>query len=195
MGIDNWVKVVVVACFFINSIYSKGGTVRGKRDQVLLIFAMAFTLIADIFMVLLGMNAVGVLAFCIVQALHNYRFTNKGRLITQIALGSITIVVALLSGFNLLFALGGAYAVFLFFSVSGAFMAYPKYPAPNNLMIVLGMLLFMGCDIFVAIYYLGVDMDPEVREFAFRAIWFCYFPSQALLSSSARRAKKHEDDE
>ena len=195
MGIDNPVKVIIIAAFLINAIYAKGGTARGRRDQIILIIAMGFTLLADSFMLLFDMNVAGLLAFCVVQTAHNYRFTNTGRVGAQIFIGCITFAAVFLSRGDLLFALGAAYAVFLFFSVTGAFMAYRKYPIPNNFMIVLGMLLFMACDIFVGIYYLGVDLAPEMRDFAFRAIWFCYFPSQALLSSSARKGRDYKEED
>jgi len=196
MDIDNWLLVVIIGGFFINAIYSKGGLAKGKRDQMILIVAMGFTLLADTFMLLLDMNAFGVLAFCVVQTAHNYRYTNKQRTLTQVALGSIVFLVAFfLFGAELLFALGVAYAVFLLFSVTGSFMAYKKYPSPNNLMIVIGMILFMACDIFVAIYYTQTGLEHEMRETIFRAIWICYLPSQALLSSSARKARNYKEED
>jgi len=195
MDIDNWLLAVIIGAFFLNSIYSKGGLTKGRRDQVILIIAMGLTLIADTFMLLFGMNAFGVLTFCMVQTAHNYRYTNKRRTLTQVALGSITFLVAYLLGVELLFALGTAYAVFLFFSVTGSFMAYKKYPAPNNLMIAAGMVLFMACDIFVAIYYTQTGLSPEIRNFVYRAIWICYLPGQAMLSSSARKARNYKDDD
>jgi len=73
-------------------------------------------------------------------------------------------------------------------------MAYRKYPSPNNVMVILGMVLFMMCDIFVGIHYTQDWLSYEAREFVFRAIWICYFPSQALLSSSARKTLNHKDD-
>ena len=195
MNIDNWLLVVIIGAFFLNSIYSKGCLVKGRRDQVILIIAMGFTLLADTFMLLLDMNALGVLTFCVVQTAHNYRYTNKRRTLTQITLGVITFLITYLLGVELLMALGAAYAVFLFFSVTGSFMAYKKYPAPNNLMIVAGMILFMACDIFVAIYYTQTGLASETRDFIYRAIWICYLPSQALLSSSARKARNYKEDD
>lgn len=195
MDIDNWLLVVMIGAFFLNSIYSKGGLTKGRRDQVILIIAMGATLLADTFMLMLDMNALGVLTFCVVQTAHNYRYTNKRRTLTQVALGSITFLVSYLLGVELLIALGGAYAVFLLFSVTGSFMAYKKYPAPNNLMIVIGMVLFMACDIFVGIYYTQTGLDPEIRNFVQRAIWVCYLPSQAMLSSSARKARDYKKED
>ena len=195
MGIDNWLLVVIIGAFFLNAIYSKGGLVKGRRDQVILIIAMGFTLLADTFILLFDMNAFGVLAFCVVQTMHNYRLTNKRRALTQVTLGVTTFAVAFLVGVELLFALGAAYAVFLLFSVTGSFMAYRKYPTPNNLMIIAGMTLFMACDIFVAIYYTQTGLSPAARDFVFRAIWICYLPSQALLSSSARKARDYKEED
>jgi len=195
MGIDNHIKFLIIALFFLNAFYAKGGLARGKRDQVLLIIAMGATLLADSFMLLFDMRIVGLLAFCVVQAVHNYRFTNKGRVISQVVFGVITFLIAFLSGTELLFALGAAYAVFLLFSVTGAFMAYSKYPAPNNMAIVVGMILFLGCDIFVGIYNLPIEMDYQTRELVFRGIWLCYFPSQAFLSSSARKMRNYKEED
>jgi len=195
MGIDNWVLVAIIAGFFFNAIYSKGGLAKDKRDQMILIVAMGFTLMADIFMILLDMNALGVLTFCVVQVAHNYRFTNKGRALTQVALGSITFLVAFLLGVEVLYALGAAYSVFIFFSLTGSFMAYRKYRSPNNIMIIAGMILFMFCDMFVLIYYTQRGLPAETRDLMFRAIWICYLPSQALLSSSARRARDYKEED
>jgi len=195
MGIDNWVLVAIIAGFFFNALYTKGGLAKDKRDQVILIIAMGFTLIADIFMLMLDMNAFGVLIFCAVQTAHNYRFTNKRRTLTQVTLGIITFLVAFLLGVEVLFALGAAYAVFIFFSITGSFMAYRKYPSPNNIMIVAGMILFMFCDIFVLIYYTQRGLPAETRDLVFRAIWICYLPSQALLSSSARKARDYKEED
>lgn len=197
--LDPTVKVIVVACCFINAFIAKEGTVRGRRDQIILIIAMGLTLIADTFMVLLHMNIAGLLFFCMVQAVHNYRFTNYKRAITQIIMGAAMFAAAYLAGVGLIFALGAAYAVFLLFSVTGSFMAYHKYPKPNSFMIVAGMLLFMGCDILVGLQYLQLDAlsGPNVQEYIQRGIWLFYFPAQALLSSSARKNKdyKAEDEQ
>jgi len=194
MGIDNWLKVVIIGGFFLNAIYTKGGLAKDRRDQLILVAAMAFTLLADTFILLLDMSAFGVLAFCVVQTLYNFRYTNKSRVMVQVFLAVITFAIASLAGAGVLIALGFAYAVSLLFSVTGAFMAYHKYSAPNNLMIVIGMVLFMMCDIFVAIYHTQTGLGYEARALVFRAIWIFYFPSQALLSSSARKAINHKDE-
>jgi len=194
MGIDNWLKVVIIGGFFLNATYTKGGLAKDRRDQLILVAAMAFTLLADTFLLMLDMNAFGVLAFCVVQTLYNFRYTNKNRMMVQVALAATTFLVAFLAGAEIIIALGLAYAISLLFSVTGAFMAYRKYPAPNNLMIVIGMVLFMMCDIFVAIYHTQTGLSHEARALVFRAIWIFYFPSQALLSSSARKAINHKDE-
>jgi len=197
VDIDNTVRVMVIAGCLLNALYAKEGPAVNRRDQIILIGAMCLTLIADIFMILLGMNIIGVLFFCMVQTVHNYRFTNKGRVISQAVAGVFAFLVAQLVGLSLLFSLGAAYGMFLLFSVTGAFMAYHKYPAPNNLMIVLGMLLFMACDIFVGLYNLHFEplQSPAAREFIQRGIWLFYFPSQAILSSTARKLKDYKEDD
>ncbi|MCL2565859.1 MAG: hypothetical protein FWE24_08630 [Defluviitaleaceae bacterium] len=197
IDVDNTIRVMVIAGCLLNAFMAKDGFAISKRDQIILICALMLTVIADTFMVILGMNIAGILVFCGVQAAHNYRFTNKNRVIAQGVMGIGAFGVAYLSGLPLLMALGAAYAVFLLFSVTGAFMAYQKYPAPNNIMIILGMLLFMACDIFVGLYNLPIEalQAPAAREFIQRGIWIFYFPSQAILSSTARKLKNYKDDD
>ena len=197
MDVDNTIKVIVIAGCFLNAFLAKEGVAINRRDQIILICAMGLTLIADTFMVLFQMNIIGILVFCMVQGMHNYRYTNKNRVVAQIVMGVGAFGIAFLAGIPLLFALGAAYAVFLLFSVTGAFMAYSKYPAPNSIMIVIGMLLFMACDIFVGLYNLPIDalQSPSAREFIQRGIWLFYFPSQAILSSTARKLKSYDDED
>ena len=52
------------------------------------------------------------------------------------------------------------------------------------------MVLFLGCDICVALYNLsetGIHM-PAMSQMAGTLIWFFYAPSQALLAASAKDA-------
>ena len=189
MDTERIFKFLLVVCCFINAFPVKDGLVRGKKDHDLLKIAMGLTVAADLLMVILNINIFGILIFCAVQAVHNYRFTNLARVKVQAIVGAVVFAGAfLLSGFNLIFSAGCAYAIFTIYSLTGAFMAWNKYPAPNNTLVVVGMVLFLLCDIFVMINSLPIlEMYGEkTLEIVNKGIWLCYLPAQVMLSSSAR---------
>lgn len=195
---ERMLKFILVICCFINALYAKEGLAIDKRDQNILKVAMGLTVVADLLMIILGMNAYGILVFCLVQAVHNYRYTNVKRVQVQVVFGLIVFFAALfISGFDMLFSAGISYAIFVFYGLTGSFMAYKKFPYPNNVLIVLGMVLFAVCDIFVLLNGLPFEVFNQAPAYNIiqKGIWLCYLPSQVLLSSSARKIKTSEDYE
>ena len=189
MDTERIFKFFLVVCCFINALPAKEGLVRDKKDHDLLKIAMGLTVAADLLMVVMNINIFGILTFCAVQAVHNYRYTSLPRVKVQVIVGMAVFVGALLvSGFNVIFAAGCAYGIFTIYSLTGAFMAWGKYPAPNNTLIVVGMVLFLLCDIFVMINSLPILelYGEKAADIINRGIWLCYLPAQVLLSSSAR---------
>ena len=70
---------------------------------------------------------------------------------------------------------------------------------PRNLLFTLGMTLFLGCDVFVAVnnaaLYLDLNEYPLLRtlyDIPFNMVWAFYGPSQMLLalSSAGKRCEK-----
>ncbi|GHU56059.1 hypothetical protein AGMMS49975_18770 [Clostridia bacterium] len=145
--------VFVVICFLLS--------IRSKEK--LLIIAMFFTVIADYCMVLKGWNNLGLLFFWAVQLTYNERFGNPAKFIL------IAAVFAALA-FN---KLSAGYLVCVLCSVVGSFRNFKNYLAP------IGMLLFLLCDINVA---LANIFDYPVF---WRLIWVFYLPSQLLLAFSS----------
>ncbi len=84
--------------------------------------------------------------------------------------------------------MGLFYGICLLTSFRRAFKAYKYkiYPEPNRQMILIGMTLFLLCDINVGLYnilgYMGkVDVFYNI---SFVSMWLFYLPSQILLALS-----------
>ena len=190
MDFERMFKFILVVCCFINVFPAKDGLVIDKRDQNRLKVALGLTVVADFFMVIMDINVFGILVFCAVQAVHNYRYTSLPRVKVQTIVGAMVFVITfLITRFDAIFAAGSAYGIFTLYSLSGAFMARSKYPSPNNLIIIIGMILFLACDIFVMINSLPILelYGEKALDFVQKGIWICYLPAQVLLSSSARK--------
>jgi hypothetical protein len=188
---------IIMACFFYTFVDS-GGFIKGKRDVITLRAALGLTVIADFLMVLRDIDVPAIMIFCVVQVLHNFRFTNLSRVKVQIITGVIVFVAAyFISGQNLLVSAAAAYSSFLFFSFTGAFIAFNDFPYPNNYIITLGMLLFVGCDIAVLLYNAPIAMfkEPAAQDVLFRIIWVCYLPAQLLLATSVKKINLPDRDE
>ena len=72
-----------------------------------------------------------------------------------------------------------------------------SYLTPRNLLFTLGMTLFLGCDLFVAVnnaaLYLDLSAYPALKalhDIPFNMMWAFYGPSQMLLSLSSAGGKR-----
>ncbi len=158
----------------------------GSKDIFLLRVGLFLTIVADFFMVYLDKNAIGIFFFCMVQITYAIRYDRKGALITAKALtcmiGTVLIVATIFRPDGL-YILGAVYSVCLGTSVYKALALWRKgyYPARNKWLINVGMILFLLCDINVALSYtLG-------NRIFFALIWIFYLPSQILLVTSGSR--------
>ena len=173
--------------FFIMALsFSYGNYARNKHDVYLLRAAMLLTLTADFCMLILGENEIGVLIFCLVQIIYNLRYTNLKRTAGLLAvLFSISCIVIQLAIWGLLEKLSILYAVCFTFSLFGAAKSFKAYCFPNNYLMVLGMTLFMLCDINVLLY--NIDTFASTRWIFSNLIWVFYLPSQILLALSGKK--------
>ena len=155
----------VVLCFLISL----------KSKEALLITAMLLTVCADYCLIISGWYTVGVAVFCAVQAAYIIRHTRKARWLRFLPLAVLPALVVYFLTKDLLISIAVVYAQLLLLSVFAAFL-YRKF------LIILGMLLFLLCDICVALYNLGTP----VSNLAFGLIWVFYAPSQMLLATSSK---------
>lgn len=177
----------IVLCFLITLVWSKNSI--NKEDLKLLQMGMFFTLIADLFLVILDYHIAGVMTFSIVQMVYIRRYTEGKaykiikRLIEVFILISISyfLINRYLIKFEFLIALGLFYSICILISILKSIEASKKgiYPNLNKHMIVWGMILFALCDLNV-----GLSRIESIHNISSKLIWIFYLPSQVLLSLS-----------
>lgn len=185
---------LVVLCF----VYAWACRSR-DLDGLLAFLALLCTAGADLFLVALREEQwlPGMTVFCFAQlfwALRLLRMEEGWRRITHIlvwvfACGTLLIVAIILSrGQAPLLPLCAVYASLLLTTVVFSWLT------PRNLLFTLGMTLFLGCDIFVAVnnaaLYLDLNAYPLLKtlhDIPFNMMWAFYGPSQMLLALSSDR--------
>lgn len=188
----------ILLCLFLSILIGSNG--HDKMDTIFLRLAIFLTALADLCMIILGLNELGIMIFCLVQITYIIRHRraierryNLNFLVVTIIF-IILIVISLAN--NLLIEdlgyegikkvtliIGFIYAVILLYSVytgwktlKGAF--YPMY---SRYLVAVGITLFLLCDINVALSVISKDLSI--------LIWIFYLPSQALLALSGYNKK------
>ena len=180
---------VAVACFFAAELL----IMRRGAEQLFLLLAMAFTVSADVFLVLLDRHyelAVGL--FLIAQCLHAVRILLGGKrsvlpsVIARLAL-SVSAVAALVifKFFAPLTVLGALYAAELLMNVIDSALSVRS----GKLFILscIGFFLFLLCDVTVGLNGIGrgFGIPSDVLSALSDLTWVFYLPSQVLIVLSA----------
>lgn len=185
-------KFLSMTLVFIISLFTREDALNYK-DLHLLQIGLFITLIGDLFLLILDSHYVlGIFLFSIVQILYSFRYefknlklTIRNFIIIFLSL-SITyfIVNKLVIELDFIWIMGIFYAYCLLNSVVKAFKAYRYkiYPKPNRHMILIGMMLFLLCDISVAMY--NVFNEGLLYNISSMSMWLFYLPSQVLLALS-----------
>ena len=179
--------ISIVLCFLITLISNEN--VIHKRDINLLRLGMFFTLIADLFLVILDYHIAGVLIFCLVQMTYIIRYTEgrSNHIIRRLVGGFILISISYfwinkyIMKLEYLILIGFFYGICIFISIVKSIEAGKNnvYPKLNKNMIIWGMILFALCDLNVALARI-----ESIDNISSRLIWVFYLPSQVLLSLS-----------
>jgi len=163
------------------------------RYNYLTTAALFFTVIADIFLIILGRYyAIGLVFFNIVQILYAARiFRNRDdkktfiKFIVQIALRTITaviavIVITLVLEFDLVLILVAIYATNFLYNLIFLSLRFKR-----DAMFGVGLILFAFCDIFVGLLNLPEYTDIAInRSIVFALMAICYIPSQIIIAVS-----------
>lgn len=172
----------IVLCLLMSLFLAARG---GDR---LLPASMAFTLLADTFLLLLdAAYGVGVGCFCIVQAIYLICLCrNGGRPRPILRLGLFAAAVVLLSALGLWTPLN--LLVFFYFS-SFVCNVLEALRLPDRLF-ALGLLLFLLCDVCVGIFNAPGLFPAPLFNLASFGMWLFYLPGQVLivLSGSPEKA-------
>jgi len=163
-----------------------------QRGDKYLLIAMAVTVVADAFLLLCGWHEAGVAVFTFAHIAYIRRARRNWKWLRFYPLALLTPIVLLVCGQPLVLALSSLYGQTLLWATASSVRAWKTKRRPRFrwAAAALGMLLFVGCDICVALYNLaaaGIDL-PALSSAAGHIIWFFYAPSQILLAVSAREA-------
>ena len=179
---ENIVKYIAI------SLVGLMGLRAGKqRDNVVVTAALLFTMVADLFLILIGNFVAGVAAFICVQTCYTIRFSFLsgkplvGELLKRLVPGVI------LGGFATYF-LGIDVGIIVAYACSFAvnfvhgFELHILKPSPRHLRFAIGLFLFACCDCCVGITNLrpGFLTEQMIRN-AEIATWIFYLPSQILI--------------
>lgn len=189
----------ILICFIITLLIGKDG--YNKRDVVLVQLARLFTVIADFFLLIKDDFKIGVLFFCIVQIIYILRHSFMEKEIYKNAYFlAVVLLISIISSIGIkinnfdkgLLSIGIFYAAFLLTSVYCGLSTLKKsrYPKGGAWLISFGIILFLLCDLNVALFnifrYIGISKYEYFTAFL---IWFFYFPSQLMLSLSGFKAQ------
>ena len=185
----------IVLCFFIS--FFGGDDVLSKRDIFLLRAGLLLTVIADLFLLVFQYFTLGVSVFSVVQIIYSIRYDagsvysilRNYLIIFLCIIASYLIVNFYIIKIEFLYAIALFYAFGLVINVVKAIKASKNglFPSPNKYMIVLGMILFLLCDINVGLFN---TIAQQFSNTSYVLIWFFYLPSQVLLSLSGWKIKR-----
>ena len=200
---SKYIKYSCIILCFLLSIFNTTSTSKyifNFSDRSLLQWGMFITVIADLCLVIFNYYVFGIVFFSIVQIIYSVRYTPKKRKVTIInffiyflCIVFLFLLASLLfKEVNIIVPISLFYAICLLTSVTKAIKSFKSnlYPFPNKYMIVFGMILFLLCDICVALSNLAVILPLttpfilSLQQIASFLIWMFYLPSQLLLALS-----------
>lgn len=192
----------ILLCFGLSIFNNKNLLIDidNNRDIFLLQLALFITVIADLCLVILNYFILGLVFFSMDQITYCVRYTNKKlkTILKEFFIIFLCIVFLysiadiFIEGINILLPLSVFYCICLITSVSKAIIAFKNnlYPSPSKYFIVFGMLLFLLCDICVALYNMTMFLPSNLfyihsfQQIICFMIWVFYLPSQLLLALS-----------
>jgi hypothetical protein len=187
--ISNVLKFISIILAFIISILGKKNSLSYK-DIHLLQIGLFITIFADLFLLILDSHYIlGMILFSIVQIIYSFRydFRNvkpiiRNFIIIFLGLSLFYLILNRFINIDFILIVGVFYAICLLISVGNAIKAYKYklFPKPNRQMILIGMILFLLCDINVALY----NITREFVNISSVSMWLFYLPSQVLLALS-----------
>lgn len=174
----------LVVCFLYVLIYA--------REDVFLVLALLFTLVADGILAFDNISESGVLVFILVQSLHLLRFSQIRRTspIIPLLLAALVIVVGVIQKeVPLMFVLAIAYGVLIFTNIYEAYKWHRVDKSGPSRCALFGFILFFLCDLSVGISYLTTTATwpHTINILTSYFAWVFYLPAQVLIALSGRR--------
>lgn len=184
----------IVLCFIVSCFSFK------SKHNHYLICGLAFTLVADYFLLLKNNNyTIGILFFIVVQSMYFLYIHPKHWKISLVLRIGVSGVIFLVAFFALNVNDASAYVAIFYFTnlVMNTIDSYLNLDKQLILMAI-GLTLFIGCDTFVGILNLKnfVKIDSEFFNMLVKnsvlILWLFYIPSQTLISLSSFYRKENK---
>ena len=187
---------VITACL-VSFVFS-----LSNPKKLTISFALLFTVIADLFLVVLRLTkttqSLGLIFFNIVQILYFlYIFIDnkhkKASLIFRISLNVLMIIISIIvlkSNVDLVSILTMIYISNLFANIVDCFLTIK-----TNYMLLIGLIFLIMCDIFLGLVMAdGIYLFYKDGSFLYKLVripldfsWFCYIPSQTIIAVFANK--------
>lgn len=165
---STYIKYISIIMCLIYALYNR------KKNRSI---AMAFTLLADLFLLVLNSHyEIGLLCFIVVQMTYLYFLgnINKGYFnVFLLARGFFIMAGILISLLYMKVTILNVLVIIYFFNL--VFNAMQSYVC-NQKMFFIGLLLFIFCDICVGIH--NINTANNIATFL---MWIFYLPSQVLI--------------
>ena len=187
--------ICIILCFFL-ALLSKSNPIDSHNVR-LLQYGLLLTVIADFFLLIVdSYYPIGVAIFTLAQIIYTIRYDpeNKVNIIKSYILAFIILlfiyfIVKAFLNVDLIVFISICYGVSLITNVYKSIVIFRKklYPNPNAAMVALGMVLFLLCDINVAMYNILEHVHKTggiIYRIASVSMWLYYLPSQVLLALS-----------
>lgn len=193
----------VVMCFLYALFFNKN--VNSKLDVNIVKLALLFTVISDLFILILDYYSIGLITFCIVQLLYlvrmvlwtkpeNLKIGILKKVVRNVSLVLIILIVLVFTQVKLetLIVLSSFYFVSIFLNVIDSIKSTIVLKDTRSMVFACGMILFLLCDINVGLFNLGdfILIDGawfrKLYSFSSIAMWMFYLPSQVLITLSGK---------
>lgn len=177
-----------------------------KRKNFITQFALLFTVVADIFLVLLSPKnqIMAMISFSITQILYFVRLvmetkSKKIRIANLVSRIVAIVVVQIVALMVLKIKADFLSCISIFYFTNLVVnMVFAFVNVKHNPLFAIGLLLFMFCDILVGMQsaigvYINVDPSSFIYQLAFSPfewLWLFYIPSQTLIALSTMKINK-----
>ena len=188
--LSTYIKYIgIILCFLLSLLIGDNG--HDYTDTRLLVAALFFTSTADYFFLFVKNFKIGVVFFCIVQSIYIIRHSRKTVLTSSyyFVVSVILTIMIFSPSFihiykfdqvlkSILFLYGGLLLISTFTAIRTTW--FDKYPRSGSYKVATGSVLFMLCDINVALF----NTSSSFSNISGFLIWLFYFPSQVFLALS-----------
>ncbi|WP_050607855.1 hypothetical protein [Clostridium niameyense] len=194
---SNLLKYIgILICFIITLLI--GEDKYDSLDKNLVRIALLFTIIADFNFLIINNYVLGILFFCLVQFTYIIRH-NRGKniktynyffiLMIYIILFLLLNYINLFHDNNFIISISLVYGLILIHSLIISLGTFKRkfFSKKTCILIILGLILFLFCDVNVALYNIDDYLVLKYNGFeniSNSLIWIFYLPSQIFLSLS-----------